>query len=654
MMQDFRSIYGGMMQEHVVGLIRALNAERDARIDALRTREDAQNYVESVRSKISKVFSAVPADRSVPRYESAGTVTRELFTVEKILYFSRENFPVTADFYLPRTPGRHPAVLFLCGHSQEGKADDAYRRAAQNLALRGFAVLSVDPAGQGERWQFVGVPDAADVHGVCTYEHSMIGKQLRLCGDYFGAWRAYDALRGLDWLLARPEVDPSRVGITGTSGGGTMTTFVQALDSRFAMAAPSCYVTSWRRNWENEITADVEQMPPGILAEGCEMGDFLLAYAPRPILLLGQKNDFFDPRGMVETWQRMRKVYALLGAEENLRYFIGPSDHGYVLEHREAMYRFFAAHAKLPAPPPEDPKTEILGEAELNCTETGQIMSSRPELATIHDFAVRKAAELRAARKELPAAELKARLRRALKLPARIAAPYVRILRPVRLGSVPAERSIFSRFGLEGEPGLFTTLKLNSRFEYYHFPALEQLTVYLPHLDSGSELVRLDRPPKEFYAGLDYRGAGESCPLTGGQEPGFRKFNMTHNYEYFFDSAALMFGTSLLGLRTLDALRAVEFVKGSGVGHLHLAGRGLGCFPALMAALLSEQVESLTLYDAPESWESMVTRRVTHWPQSCMVPGILEFTDLPELYAALEREKPLAIQNFVREPVPDL
>lgn len=654
-MQDSRSIYGNMMQEYVVGRIRTLNAERDARINALKTREDALAYIESVREKIAKVFSAMPSDRSVPKYELTGTVEKERFRIEKIIYYSREHFPVTANYYLPRTKGRHPTVLFLCGHSHNGKAQNAYQAAVQNLALQGYAVLAVDPAGQGERWQFVDVPNAADVHGKCTFEHSMIGKQLRLCGDYFGAWRAYDALRGLDWLLSRPEADPSKVGITGNSGGGTMTTFVQALDSRFTMAAPSCYVTSWRRNWENEITADAEQMPPGILANGCEMGDFLLAYAPRPILLLGQKNDFFDVRGLKETWEQARKVYALLGAEGNLQYFIGPTNHGYSIENREAMYRFFSAQCHPGnSSPAEDPGTEILSEKELNCTKTGQIMSSRPELSTIHDFAVRKANELRTARPALSADSLKKQLRKVLCLPAKISIPYVRILRPVYMTSIPAERSVFSRFGLEGESGLFTTLKLNASTAYLHFPELEKLTVYLPHLDSGSELLQLDRLPEDIYAGLDYRGTGESCALTGAYGPDFRKFNMTHNQEYFFDSVALMFGTSLIGLRTLDTLWAVAFVKNCGVKHLHLAGRGLGSFPALMAALLSDQVESLTLYDAPESWESMVTKHVTHWPQSCMIPGVLEFADLPEIYAALKAEKPLNIVNFVREPVPDI
>ena len=98
----------------------------------------------------------------------------------------------------------------------------------------------------------------------------------------------------------------------------------------------------------------------------------------------------------------------------------------------------------------------------------------------------------------------------------------------------------------------------------------------------------------------------------------------------------------------------LDALKENGVEHLHLAARGLGCFPAVFAALLSDKVESLTLYDAPESYLSMAKKRITRWPQSCMVPGILKFTDLPEVYAAVEAEKKLSMVNFVNEPVPEV
>lgn len=72
----------------------------------------------------------------------------------------------------------------------------------------------------------------------------------------------------LDYLLSRPEIDPNHLGITGNSGGGTMTSWIWGLDPRFTMAAPSCFITTFEKNLENEIPADAEQYPPGVLGHG--------------------------------------------------------------------------------------------------------------------------------------------------------------------------------------------------------------------------------------------------------------------------------------------------------------------------------------------------------------------------------------------------
>ena len=652
-MHDQRSFFGSMIQEHAVRRIRALNEKRTARINALQTREDAEKYVAEVRAKVRSCFH-LPSDRSVPEVELCGVVEREKFRVEKIIYYSREKFAVTANLYLPKKEGKLPGVLFLCGHSANGKAADAYQCGAQNLALQGYVVLIIDPISQGERWQFVDVPHAQGIHGQCCCEHSMLGRGLRLCGDYFGAWRAHDVLKGLDYLLSRSEVDPARIGVTGNSGGGTLTSFVHALDDRFTMAAPSCYITSWRRNIENEFGPDVEQIPPHILGLGCEMGDLILAQAPRPVLLLGQKNDFFDHRGLIETWELARKVYALLGAEENLQYFVGPSNHGYTIENREAMYKFFAAHAGIEGDVIESDETQVISEKELKCTLTGQLITSRKELATVSQLVSAEAEKLTAERPKLSVAALKAKVTEALKLPEKTPVPYSRILRPCYTSSIYGERITLSRFGLETEEGILTTLKLNRDNNYFHFPKLEKLTLYLPHLDAGSEVLKIDRGPEEFYAGFDYRNTGESLTLTGVPGDEYRKFTSTYNQEYHYDSIELMFGSSMLGCRVRDTLGAIEFVKANGVEHLHLEARGLGCFPAIFAALLSDKVESLTLHDAPDSYLSMAKKRITRWPQSCMLPGVLKFTDLPELRDAIASEKPLTVVNFVNEPVPEV
>ena len=107
-MHDQRSFFGSMIQEHAVRRIRALNEKRTARINALQTREDAEKYVAEVRAKVRSCFH-LPSDRSVPEVELCGVVEREKFRVEKIIYYSREKFAVTANLYLPKKEGKLPS-----------------------------------------------------------------------------------------------------------------------------------------------------------------------------------------------------------------------------------------------------------------------------------------------------------------------------------------------------------------------------------------------------------------------------------------------------------------------------------------------------------------------------------------------------------------
>jgi len=650
-MWNSRFIFGSQIQEYYVNKIREINRIRDEKIAALQTCEDAENYVAGVREAIKNCFPLPEHNPENIISRSVAVVEQADFFMEKVIYESRPDFPVTANLYLPKTPGRHPGVVFVCGHSKDGKACPVYRAGAASLAAKGFVVLLLDPIAQGERDQFIGIAEAKDLLPSCVYQHNMTGKQLQLTGETFGAWRAWDAIRGLDYLLTRPEVDPERIGITGNSGGGTMTSLVQALDPRFTMAAPSCYITSWQRNLENELPADIEQIPPGICAAGCEMGDLILAYAPRPVLLLGQKNDFFDPRGLKKTYEQLKYVYKLLGYENNIRCFIGPVDHGYSIENREAMYEFFMEHAKVDAPvkEPDNAGSKI----DTNCTATGQVMSAMPEKKTVHDFAVEIAEKIAAGRPALTVDELKSAIRKSLNIPEKVSAPYVRMLRPVFNSELLPSRQFLNRFGLEVEPGLIATLKLCCKDYFFHFPEIDNLQLYIPHLDAGTEVVQLPVIDNQFRAALDIRGVGESQSACYDQYIGSRAFTAPYSTEYHIDSCGLLFGESLLGRRTFDVLSAIAFAKASGTKNIALCGRGMGSLPALLAALLSDEVNSLTLYDAPRSWMSMIQKTVTAWPQSAMPFGILKIADLPEIRDAVESVKPLETVSFAEEPMPE-
>ncbi len=623
------SKFGDVVQEFYVERFRANMAKRAGRLRGVTEPGQARAYIEEARRLVRKSFQ-LPEHSGAPAARITGQLRRSGFTVEKLLYESRPGYWVSANYYRPeKVSGKLPAVLFVCGHSAIGKAGDTYQMAAQALALCGFAVLVPDPVGQGERLQYRNIPGAEALCLNCTHEHNMYGKQLLLVGEFFGTWRLFDAVRGLDWLLVRPEVDTTRVGVTGNSGGGTLTTYVNALDDRITMAAPCCYITRWWRHVENELPVDAEQTPPGLAAAGGEMADMLFAAAPRPLLICGQRNDFFDPRGTLECYDELRRVYRILGRENEVECFIGPVGHGLSQHLRERVVDFFCRHAERELK--DISAVAPFPEKELWCTPAGNVCDL-PENRRIQVFISERAAELIRARKALPAQELAEKLRSCLKL-GEVVMPNYRVLR-----ARPAEKVRFSRFLLETEPGMRVTLSYVDRGDWFHLPEREagKIPLYLPHQSAFDELADGHRPG---FA-LDYRGVGESMPE--GCDQGNRSFFSPYQFDYHFASLGLLLDEPYLGGRVRDIMAACLLLNPEGEGRIALTARGVGVMPGVIAALLSDRVAELHLLDRPESLAEVIEAESTPFPQSNMFPGMLAVTDLPDLLRAL-RERGVRI-----------
>jgi dienelactone hydrolase len=379
-----------MVQEFFVAQVRAAERAGNQARAALKTRADAEGYVADVRKKIAACFGPFPPKTPL-NPKVTGKVERDSYTIEKLIFESRPGFLVTANLYLPKGKAFPvPGVVGSCGHSVNGKGEAAYQSFAQGLARMGYAVLIFDPIGQGERLQY-GHLKGKGGPGVGVGEHLLAGNQQFLVGEFFGSWRAWDGLRALDYLLTRPEVDPKQVGVTGNSGGGTMTTWLCGVDQRWAMAAPGCFVTTFRRNLENELPADTEQCPPRVLSLGLDHADFLAALAPKPVIILAKERDYFDARGAEEAYARLKHLYRLLGAEQNVKLFIGPSPHGYTKENREAMYQWFN-HVTRVSDAASEPSLTIETDETLWCTPKGQVaeMGSR----SVFSFTAARAKEL--------------------------------------------------------------------------------------------------------------------------------------------------------------------------------------------------------------------------------------------------------------------
>lgn len=636
-----------MMQDYFRRRLRRTEMVGDMRKFGLKSKEEALEYQYEVRQAIERIFG--PRPKAVPFNERiTGTLDRPTYRIEKIIFDTRPNFPVTANLYLPgKLSGPAPCVLGVCGHSLDGKVCNAYQAFAQGLATKGYVVMIFDPIGQGERLQF---PDGkgGSRYGGTVGDHVQCANAQSLLGEWFGNWRLWDGVRALDYLLSRPEVDPTHVGLTGNSGGGTMTTWLLAADSRFTMGAPGCYVTTWRRNLENELPADSEQNPPGALGFGLDIDDFLALHAPKPLILLTEEHDGFDIRGSEEVYARLKHLYTLLGKPENLVLKTGPADHGYHLELREAMYGFFnrtCGKSESSKEPRRAPETET----DLYATATGRVWDLGA--TSVPALTAKKAQDLAAKRKPLEGPAFRKAVLKLLGLQER---PRDTWTNAVTGAPLPDYRTLIygagdrqypkppTYYSVETQQGIQVMLTAQSdRTWLCRIPAPERnktATVYLPHLSSDEDLREeklardLVAKTDRFFA-VDVRGSGESRPNSCGGN------HLTaYGSDFFYTYYHQMYGESYLGRRVWDVLRVLQLLGDRGYDKFQLAGRGRGSLIALFAALLDERVTQVTLKHAPLSYFDMTQDEDYTWPLSGMVWGMLQKLDLPDCYRALGKK----------------
>jgi dienelactone hydrolase len=629
-----------MVQEWVVDQVRAAEARGNARRDAVTSRAAAEAYVASVRERIRTCFGPFP-EKTPLQARVTATVERDTYRIENIVFESRPGFPVTANLYLPKgAAGPRPGVVGVCGHSLNGKAAEAYQSFAQGLARMGYVVLIYDPIGQGERFQYLG-PDLKSRYGGSVSEHLQAGNQLSLVGEFLGAWFAWDGIRALDYLLTRPEVDPRHLGITGNSGGGTQTTWLCGTDTRWTMAAPACFVTTFRRNAENELPADTEQCPPGALALDLDHSDFLAALAPRPVTVLAQERDYFDARGSEEAVARLRRLYGWFDAADQAKLHLGPNVHGYSQENREAMYRFFNAVTGI-SDAQTEPALVLEPDATLWATpngQTGRIAGPGPDPAhTVFSFCQETSRRLAADRGSVTGEALAAAARDLLRLPPSSGVPDYRILRGVGSRGYPAPGSC--TYAVETEPGIHAVVTLLHDAPHTSRPprGKRRAVLYVAHRSADAEL-RADpwvrelhgaEPAAAFYA-LDVRGTGDSRPDICGRD----QFLKPYGSDYFLAAHSAMLGRPYLGQKTFDVLRVLAWLRDQGHEEIHLAGRGWGALPAAFAALLDERVGEVTLKNALSSYAAVAETEDYRWPYAQLLPGVLRRFDLPDVYQAL-------------------
>ncbi|MDW8243312.1 MAG: SMP-30/gluconolactonase/LRE family protein [Thermogemmata sp.] len=263
---------------------------------------------------------------------------REGYTVEKISFQTRPGVRMTANLYIPDAARRQPApaLLMVHGHWKLAKQEPTVQLRCIGAAKLGFVVLCVDAFGAGER----GIGKAlGEYHGEMVAA-TLLPSGLTLCG-----LQVYENMRAVDYLETRPEVDKTRIGITGASGGGNQTMYAAAWDQRLRCAVPVCSVGNYQAYLQTACC--LCEVVPGAL-RFTEEWAVLALMAPRPLMVINAAKDSiqFSPAEARKSLKLTAPVYQLYGRPELLQHIVVDEGHGYSKAMREAMYGFMCRHLK--------------------------------------------------------------------------------------------------------------------------------------------------------------------------------------------------------------------------------------------------------------------------------------------------------------------
>jgi len=367
---------------------------RRERFASVRGEADLLALQADLRRKVVDLIGGLPPERTPLAPRVTGTIAGDGYRIEKVVFESLPGFHVTALLYVPDAPaGPRPAVLLACGHSPVGKAHPPYQEIAIRLARRGYVVLCWDPVGQGERSQFWDVQRGRSRYNLVCGEHAVLGNLAVLAGTSLLRWEVWDGLRAVDYLLTRSEVDPHRISITGTSGGGLQSAWIGALDPRITVVIPSCYVTALPMRMANRIfedpDTDPEQDPYGLVSEGVDHAGLLLLVYPRPLFVASAVKDFVPIEGARQTLHEVASFYRRFGHADRVGMTEGYHEHRYSLENQEAAFAFLDRFNEQPPraglPPAQAREAEALW-----CTPSGQVrvdLHGRSLLELVRDYA---------------------------------------------------------------------------------------------------------------------------------------------------------------------------------------------------------------------------------------------------------------------------
>ena len=640
-----------MLYQYFLKLSEAEFAKNKERRAQIRTPEDVFKRQQYLRRAIQEVVGKFPV-RTPLKPRTVGKIECDGYVIEKVIFESQPRVYVTANLYLPDRAFPVPAVVSPCGHAEEGKACETYQRLYILLARNGYAVLAYDPVGQGERLQSWDAESKRFLSRACGGEHSAIGHQCVLTGTNLALYRIWDGMRAMDYLESRPEVDKQRIGITGNSGGGTLTAYLTAIDDRIAVSIPSCYITSFKELFTHSSgPQDAEQCFTKMLSKGLDYVELLLPLAPRPLQINAAVKDFFPIAGTRDTFRELKRIYRILGAEERVNLVVDPGKHGYNRGLREQAAKWFNKWMKMEKYVPEAKNPMIHSERKLRCTGTGQMITSLPGARVIQEVNRERASRMIPPKAKISSQKTYEKYRAKMLRKVKKLLAYRKVDAPLKarvLERVEKSGRVTEKISFQSEPGITLSGLLMKRCSQ---PRKVALLISEKGNDHRETLAKARKLVSQDTAVLSiedrYLAVAEKPPWY------YRRFvnKLGCGYTDGFVHGGWMLGKPLLGMLVTDVLRAVDYLKARKDlkdASMALYGIGDSAVIALYAAALDRRIDEVHCEGMLISYQSLVMNKFYNWHPRIFLPGVIGEFDLDDV-AALVAPRPLALMNLLDE-----
>jgi hypothetical protein len=568
------------------------------------TQQDWKNYKAKLRSEIIKKAGIVINHELPLNYQETGTIKMDGYSIKKIIFQTRHGLYATANLYVPDGQGPFPAVINMNGHWPEAKMADMVQSVGHTLALNGYVCLNIDAFGSGER---------STVHGIYEYHGYNLGASLMNVGESLMGFQISDNIRGVDLLCSLPYVDSKRIGATGASGGGNQTMWLTALDERIRASMPVVSVGTF----ESYIMDDnciCELLIDGLTLT--EESGVLSLIAPRAIKMCNHRQDDippFLPQQMLRTYNNVKPVFKMLGAENNITYELFDLTHGYWPENREAVLGWFNLHLKGVGngEPVKEVPFKTLSDEQLMVYAKGKRDS---KVETIANYCKQKGEELREnllSKKTFDQAQKKKELRTILRIAEK---PVIKKIHPY------SSIDNWDRFSIEtSDDKLIPVLHLA--------PQNNSLGYVILCNPKGKNAI-----PNELINDLKKKGSGiVIADLAGTGEVSSPKADTLDGRMQFHTvaRAELWLGRTVLGEWVNELSVITQLLRSKyHAQKVNIDGSKEASLPGLFLSAIEGGVSNITLRNAPVSYLFDSGDSLNFFSMAIHLPGFLNWGDV--------------------------